>query len=509
MLSIHAFVLAAALAGNYDSGNNDLVLLDFGADWCVPCRSMEPTLQRLEEAGYPVRRVNVEQSPELASRFAVGSIPCFVLVRDGREVQRTVGATSYDRLVQLFQQAGHGRSQPSEVNVRGQSPDQPTLPTPQPARHPQAPNSDSRLPAGRTVNESHGSSLSPFPASQTNSPPPVQATQLHQLALRATVRIRVSDETGLSKGTGTIIDVHGDEALVLTCGHIFRDSQGKGEIQVDLFVPGTRGPVPGQLLTYECEQRDFALISIRPDVSVSPAQVAAATYHPQPGEPIFSIGCDRGADPTVRVSTISRIDRYMGPPNIEIHGHPVEGRSGGGLFTADGKVVGICNAADLQEDRGIFAALPTIHLALDQIGQSEIYLAPRSTSPAMLSNNTSPTRVSSDTVSPTRVSPDTVIPAANTVAPAAAAMIRPASRPLRTNAAMGSEVVCIVRSPDGTSHVLIVKNPSAALLRQMAVESQQRPLPAGQPTSQPGGQTIARLSELPSSTAPVIRAQGY
>ena len=57
-----------------------------------------------------------------------------------------------------------------------------------------------------------------------------------QQALEATVRLRVVDATGVSHGTGTIIDVHGDEALVLTCGHIFRESQGRGEIFVELFV---------------------------------------------------------------------------------------------------------------------------------------------------------------------------------------------------------------------------------------------------------------------------------
>ena len=101
MVSLQAFVLAAALAGS-----GDLVLLDFGASWCAPCRSMEPTIARLEQAGYPVRRVDVEAQPDLARRFGIGPIPCFVLVRDGREVQRIVGGTSYEQLVQLFQQAG-------------------------------------------------------------------------------------------------------------------------------------------------------------------------------------------------------------------------------------------------------------------------------------------------------------------------------------------------------------------------------------------------------------------
>ena len=67
---------------------------------------------------------------------------------------------------------------------------------------------------------------------------PQQLTSIQQLALQATVRVRVTDPDGTSKGTGTIIDLHGDEALILTCGHIFRASQGSGQIEVDLFAPG-------------------------------------------------------------------------------------------------------------------------------------------------------------------------------------------------------------------------------------------------------------------------------
>ncbi len=488
MVSLHAFVLAAALAGG-----NDLVLLDFGADWCAPCRSMEPTLERLEEAGYPIRRVNVERSPELARQFAVGPIPCFVLVKDGREVQRVVGATSYDRLAQLFHQAGYASAVPGDSRVRGQSPDRTLVP---PTRAPEphlVPTGGNLTALGQSAANNGLMSRPPAgAASRSSSVPNSSSTQAHRLALQATVRLRVTDATGQSKGTGTIIDMHGNEALVLTCGHIFRESQGQGEIFVELFAPGARGPVPGHLLVYECDQRDFGLVSIRTDVPVTPAQVAPTTYHPQQDEPIFSVGCDHGADPTVRVSSISAIDRYVGAPGIEVFGHPVEGRSGGGLFTADGKVIGICNAADLEDDRGLYAALPTIYLALDRIGQREIYLNQPA---ALLSHNTRP--------SPTPQ------PMVNTNGQATMPAINPVSRRTPEAAPAAGEVLCIVRAPDGTSRVIVVKNPSTDLLQQMAVESQQQALPAPQRTPGPNRQDVARLSELPSSPRAVVRAQGY
>ncbi len=511
MVSLHAFVLVAAL-----TGSSDLVLLDFSADWCVPCRSMEPTLARLEEAGYPVRRINVDQSPDLARRFGIGPIPCFVLVQDGNEVQRVVGATSYDRIVQMYRQAGYGTASPSggnspaPSNVRGQSPDRQILPPVQPAQPHLVPLTNTPPPinnlppkgnpAGNNRFAGGGSVLPGRPmtaASNALAAVANQPTQAHQLALQATVRLQVTDATGRSKGTGTIIDVHGNEALVLTCGHIFRESQGKGEIQVELFAPGTRGPVSGHLLAYECEQRDFGLVSIRPDTPVTPVKVATAAYHPQPGESIFSIGCDHGADPTVRVSVVSAVDRYVGPPNIEIQGHPAEGRSGGGLFTTDGRIIGICNAADLEDDHGIYAGLPTIHLALDTAGLREIYRRE-----AYQGEQSGRNQALAGNVP--RVPPTT----GTTPQPGAPAMLNLAAQ--RTPSASQREMICVVRLPDGASRVVVIKNPSTDLLRQLAVESQQQTLPAG---PAPGPQEIARRSAPglapESAPAPIVRGQGY
>jgi hypothetical protein len=69
------------------------------------------------------------------------------------------------------------------------------------------------------------------------------------------------------------------------------------------------------------------------------------------------------------------------------------------------------------------------------------------------------------------------------------------------------EVICILRSPDGTTRVIVVKDPSAELLQQMAAESQQQALPARREA--PPSPEFARLSELPSNPRPVVRAQGY
>ena len=72
-----------------------VVLVDFTAAWCGPCRALEPVLHQLD-ATYRGRvrivSVDVDRSPMLAQRLRVVSMPTLVLLRDGQEVGRIVGA---------------------------------------------------------------------------------------------------------------------------------------------------------------------------------------------------------------------------------------------------------------------------------------------------------------------------------------------------------------------------------------------------------------------------------
>ena len=87
--------------GASSGGPGETVLLDFYADWCGPCRSMIPAVEQLAAKGYSVRRVNVDQDHDLTQRFRISSIPCFVMLVNGQEAGRVVGATGLDRLEQL------------------------------------------------------------------------------------------------------------------------------------------------------------------------------------------------------------------------------------------------------------------------------------------------------------------------------------------------------------------------------------------------------------------------
>jgi len=71
------------------------VVVDFWAPWCGPCRMVSPSLERLART-HPgevkVVKLNVDEAPDLASEYRAMSIPLLVVIRDGEEVDRIVGA---------------------------------------------------------------------------------------------------------------------------------------------------------------------------------------------------------------------------------------------------------------------------------------------------------------------------------------------------------------------------------------------------------------------------------
>ena len=81
------------------------VLLDFWATWCGPCRMIAPALEEIaaENAGkLKVGKVNVDEEMELAMRFGVTSIPLLVVMKDGKVVNKAVGAMAKAKIEALF-----------------------------------------------------------------------------------------------------------------------------------------------------------------------------------------------------------------------------------------------------------------------------------------------------------------------------------------------------------------------------------------------------------------------
>ena len=70
------------------------VLVDFWAEWCGPCKMVAPILDEIaeEEDGLTVAKLNIDDSPSVATRHRVMSIPTMILFKDGQEQARIVGA---------------------------------------------------------------------------------------------------------------------------------------------------------------------------------------------------------------------------------------------------------------------------------------------------------------------------------------------------------------------------------------------------------------------------------
>ena len=71
-----------------------LVLLDFWASWCGPCRMISPIVDEIaaERSDIKVGKINVDEQPELAARFGVMSIPTLVVMKNGKVINQAVGA---------------------------------------------------------------------------------------------------------------------------------------------------------------------------------------------------------------------------------------------------------------------------------------------------------------------------------------------------------------------------------------------------------------------------------
>lgn len=436
--SLIAAIAVLLLISQTTAADPRITVLDFTATWCKPCQSMRPAIERLAQEGWIIRPVDADREVELLKHFQVQSLPTIILLRDGKPIDSIVGAYGYQKLLQRFEAASKGplaapttlgNFTPIASEIGSSSQDKNALGAPTTVRG-QSPTSNQpgRDAIGRDA---------------------------MARAADATVRIRIDEANATSFGSGTVVHVQADHALVLTCGHLFRHLKPGATLTVDAFAHGRATNVPAQLVHYNAKDADIGLIEFRTPFPINPVPIASLAESPKVGDAAFSMGCDLGADPTRRDTQIKHLNRYLGAANVEIVGAPVVGRSGGGLFDAQGRLVGVCNAADEEDNEGIYAALPVIHpclaaLKLDELqGQDNLQgttrpitsmasLTPDTTStPAVqLASNQQPTRRSTwpdqSTTSPVPREP--------------------------------TQIKCIVRDATGAESLVTIDNPSQELL---------------------------------------------
>lgn len=493
MFTILAGMMLAFVTDQNSVTAADAILLNFSSPHCAPCQAMQPTLAQLERAGVPIRHIDVTAEPGLAARYGIRKTPTFVVVSGGKELTRLAGSQTLASLRAALATDLSGPLIPTRARSRSLE----GLPAPQTRLAPVG-----RLdPAAQSFASINGPSSTGIAAdrgrldtARSEPMPSVSLADAVERARAATVRLRVHDGHGYGAGTGTIIDVKGEEALVLTCGHLFRETKGEGKIEVDLFVGGQTKTVAGEVFDYDSDERDIALVIIRPGFAVQPVQVIQSGDRVRNGQSSFSFGCDRGDDPSrrdTRITGINKYNQHLGVSNLEIAGAPIDGRSGGGLFDAQGRLIGVCNAADYKGDVGIYSGPGNIHWQLDRAGLVQLYRSPGSPAggvpnerlaslnpagvpksmvqtsalgaPELTAAPKSTPANATLALAPASPSPASPSPAALSPAALSPASLSSAAMPLGNQ-----EVIVIVRdrnNPEATSRVMTLDNPSADLMQ--------------------------------------------
>jgi len=298
-------------------------------------QSMEQVAAQAIEMGWAIRRVDARRESHVTQRWRIHTAPTTVLTQGGREVDRILGPVNWTELYRRM--------------IRFSAPDSIR-------NSPLAPNGskpkvdvDSLVPMQRSV-----APLTPEP--------------LPSDPARATVRIMVDEPDSHAIGSGTVIQCDAQGAVVLTCGHLFRDRTPKSIITVERFENGAPVKYGAELIDYQIEDVDIGLLLFHPNQAVPVAQVAQHVEHLAQGDPVYSMGCDHGQAPSRRDSQVTMLNRYLGSANIETAGAPVQGRSGGGLFNRRGELVGVCFAADTQLDEGLYCGISVVQDQLKKLG---------------------------------------------------------------------------------------------------------------------------------------------
>lgn len=361
----------------------DVKLLYFTQASCGPCRQMQPMIEHLAGRGFPIVKIDAQTQAEWTQRFQVQRTPTFVLLKDGQELKRHSGVLSSYQINAMLIDAGYAADQDVLTKPNALSPLVNFFDRLRPATG----GVRGGVRGGTPAASAPAVALGPT-TRQSSDPtatiPLAELSAAEQLALQATARLKVEyqdrGQTVTDYGTGTVIHRYNDDILILTCGHVFRDSRGRGTLRVELdFSRGQpQEVVLGQLLLYDDGAADVALVAAKTRLPLAPMPLADAELRLQEGTPTFSVGCDFGQPATVRrgsylaavrcgpVQAASEPVADVMARKFAVAGRPVVGRSGGGLFTTNGQLIGVCNAAVVESNEGRYSAIDNVHAMLQQ-----------------------------------------------------------------------------------------------------------------------------------------------
>lgn len=84
--------------------SNQLVIVDFWATWCTPCRMLTPILEEIaaERTDIKICTINMDEAENIAETYAVMSLPALLFFRDGELIEECIGLVSKDRIVSFL-----------------------------------------------------------------------------------------------------------------------------------------------------------------------------------------------------------------------------------------------------------------------------------------------------------------------------------------------------------------------------------------------------------------------
>jgi S1-C subfamily serine protease len=515
---------------------------------------MMPIVERLHAEGLPVVKINIDDRPDLAQRFGIDRVPTFVLVVGGQVQQSISGwqeeSTLRNMLAQIPRRAPRAADPPmrSSRSLPVRLADDETkpkwnfsLPLPPFSSNSSknkgmvqidTPNSgsnsganspansgtvladntgpDSAVPDSGDARATRGrrnelpmdsnASLSagqdsivrgaaPRSAGEPDAVPDPSSVPM----LASSARIRVTDEGGVYYGSGVVIDGTAGKSVVLTCGHVLRDVKPESQIEVDLFEGKNFHTYRGAIIKFNLEA-DVGLLMLQTTSNVTASPVAAAEDKVVRGQGLLSIGCSLGELPSIERLQVTMLNRYEGPDTIECKGVPVKGRSGGGLFTMNGQVVGVCTNADPTEGKGVYAGLKPIHQLLRAAGMEELIPGssrrPRSrmldvaAAPATHADEPAPAKAELELAQLKQ--PRAKRTAAEALGEEPAVRTETNAEAEAAPATEDAEVICIIRPIHrrGNSKVVIINKASRKFMRYLTGEAKdQLPTTPGQPES--------------------------